>query len=164
MERKCFTKTRLSVKIDMKSVLLEFLYLPVSISYRIGTKSPPSSLLLDFDISLGLAGLAVHPEGDEAEPSSNGDPNTADPGVSSRDNVTPGVLVVGEVADGDGALLLDVGEEGTAVLDEEVVDTMLVGELEGLGEDGRVGGSAGRNEVQAVEGRKHAEFQLKVIA
>ena len=69
-----------------------------------------------------------------------------------------------EVADGDCALLLDVGEEGTAVLHEEVVDAVLIGQLEGLGVEGGLGARARWDQVQAVEGREHAELELEVVA
>jgi hypothetical protein len=119
--------SHIQIENRMEFVLLAFLYLLVSITLQDRyTNLPLSGLLFDLDVSLGLTGLAVHPESDETEPSCNGNPDTTDPGVSARDDITPGVLVVRKVADGDSALLLNVGEEGTTVFDEEVVDTVLV--------------------------------------
>jgi hypothetical protein len=89
-----------------------------------------------------LTGLAVKPKRHKRQPADDGDPDTTDPGVCAGNDVTAWVLVVREVADSDRALLFDVGEEGAAVLHEEVVDTVLVGQLEGLGVEGGGGGKA----------------------
>ena len=71
---------------------------------------------------------------------------------------------MGEVADGDLPLLVDVGDEGAAVVDAEVEDAVLVGRLEGDAEDGGVCGRGDGGEVEAVEGREHAELQLHLVA
>lgn len=72
---------------------------------------------------------------------------------------------MGHVAHRHGVLLLDVGEQGPLVVDLEVEDAVLVGQLEG----GRVGG-LGRGRVgrvrgkgQAVEGREHGELELEGV-
>ena len=111
-----------------------------------------------------LCGRAVKPHSNERHEPSHGDPDTADPDPSAADLPTPGPLVVGEVADGDLPLLVDVGDEGAAVVDAEVEDAVLVGGLEGDAEDGGVGGCGDGRQVEAVEGRQHAEFQLDLIA
>lgn len=71
---------------------------------------------------------------------------------------------MGKVAHGDLALLVDVGEEGPAVVDAEVEDAVLVGRAERGTEDGAVGGAADGGEIQPVEGREHAEFELDGVA
>lgn len=68
-----------------------------------------------------------------------------------------------KVPDGDLSLLVDGGQEGALVVDAEVEDAVLVGELEVGGEDGGVGvGRRGREKLQreTVERRQHGEFQL----
>lgn len=62
-------------------------------------------------------------------------------------------------------LLLDVGQEGALVVDLEVEDAVLVGQLEAGGEGGGVrGGARGRGgEGQAVEGREHRELELEDV-
>ncbi len=69
------------------------------------------------------------------------------------------------VADGNGVLLLDIGEEGALVVDLEVEDAVLVGELEGGGVGGGgVGGVGGvGGEREAVEGGEHGEFELEGV-
>jgi hypothetical protein len=47
-----------------------------------------------------------------------------------------------KVSNGDGVLLLDVGEEGSLVVDLEVEDTVLIWELETCCVDGRSLGGA----------------------
>jgi hypothetical protein len=68
------------------------------------------------------------------------------------------------MSDCDLPLFLNVREEGTVVLDMEIEDTMLIGGLEGGAEDGRVCGLREGSEVDAVEGRQHAEFELNGVA
>ena len=68
-----------------------------------------------------------------------------------------------KVAHRDLALLVDVGEERAAVVDAEVEDAVLVGRAEGDAEDGRVCGLRDGGQVQALEGREHAEFELDVV-
>lgn len=70
---------------------------------------------------------------------------------------------MGKVAHRDGGLFLNVGVEGALVVDLEVEDAVLVGQLE----RGRVGGAVGARgdglEGQAVEGRQHAELELQGV-
>lgn len=68
-----------------------------------------------------------------------------------------------KVADGDLPLFVDVGKEGSAVVDAEIEDTVLIGSLESGAEDGGVLSVCDRGEVHAVEGRKHAELELNLI-
>lgn len=72
---------------------------------------------------------------------------------------------MGHVANGDGVLLLNVGEEGTLVIDPEVEDAVLVGQHKGgcvcRGILGRAGLVKGKG--KAVEGGKHAELELEHI-
>lgn len=60
----------------------------------------------------------------------------------------------------DSILLLDVGEEWSFVVDLEIKDTVLVGELEGRGVDCGCCCCGGRHQVEAVERREHGEFEL----
>lgn len=71
---------------------------------------------------------------------------------------------MGHVADGNGVLLLDVGEEGALVVDLEVEDAVLVRQDEGGGVSGGVGGAGLGGKRDAVEGGEHAELELEVIA
>ena len=69
-----------------------------------------------------------------------------------------------KVSDRDSVLLFDVGEEGSLVVDFEVEDSVLIWELEACGVDGGAWGSSQKLEGQAVEGRKHREFELELVA
>lgn len=69
-----------------------------------------------------------------------------------------------KVPDRNLPLLVDVGEEGAAIVDAEVEDAMLIGSLEGHTEDGGVCGLGDGSEVKAVEGREHAEFELDGVS
>jgi len=75
-----------------------------------------------------------------------------------------------EMPDRDAVLLIDVGEEGTLVVDTEVEDAVLVGQAEGGCEEGRVGrggggegGFGGGEEGQAVVGGEHCELELQGV-
>lgn len=68
-----------------------------------------------------------------------------------------------KVADRYLPLLVDVCEEGAAVVDAEVEDAVLVWCLERDAEDGRVCGLCDGREVEALEGRQHAELELDVV-
>ena len=70
---------------------------------------------------------------------------------------------MGKVPDCDLPLLIDVCNEGSAVVDAEVEDTMLIGSLESDAEDGGVGGLRDGGEIEAVERRQHAELELDVV-
>lgn len=70
---------------------------------------------------------------------------------------------MGKVSHGNLLLLLNVGEERSAVVDTEVEDTVLIGGLKGHTEDGGVLGLGQRGEIQAMEGRKHRKFELNCI-
>lgn len=68
-----------------------------------------------------------------------------------------------KVPDGDLPLLIDVGDEGAAVVDAEVEDSMLVGCPERDAENGCVCALCDRREIQALEGGEHAELKLNVV-
>jgi hypothetical protein len=65
--------------------------------------------------------------------------------------------------DCDLPLLIDVCDEGAAVVDAEVEDAVLVGGLERDAKDGGVRGLRDWGKVEAVERRQHAEFKLDVV-
>ncbi len=68
-----------------------------------------------------------------------------------------------KVSNGDLPLFIDGGDEGAAVIDAEVENTMLVRSLEGDTKDGCVRGFRNRSEIEAVEWREHAELKLNLI-
>lgn len=68
------------------------------------------------------------------------------------------------MTDGDSRLILDIREEGTAELNQEVEDSMLIWQLEGGAENARRWGRLGALERQSVEGRKHRELELHIIS
>ena len=70
---------------------------------------------------------------------------------------------MGKVPDGDLPLLVDVGDKGAAVVDAEVENAVLIGCPECDTEDCCVCGLCDWREVQALEGREHAELKLDVI-
>jgi hypothetical protein len=115
-------------------------------------------------LSLGLIRLAVEPDSDEDQPASGCDANTSNPGVGTADDETARPLIVSKVADSDSALLVDVAEERTLVVDDEVEDTMLIGHGEAGLEDGAVGRRLDWVQSHTVEGRQHAEFELERIS
>jgi hypothetical protein len=59
---------------------------------------------------------------------------------------------VRKVADSDLPLFINVGEEGAAVVDAEVEDTVLIGRLEGNSENGSVCGLRDGGQIKAMEG------------
>lgn len=71
---------------------------------------------------------------------------------------------MGKVPDRHRSFLKDIAEERSFVVDEEIEDAMLIRKLEKCGEDGAVGGSGERFQLEAVEGRKHAELELDLVA
>lgn len=72
---------------------------------------------------------------------------------------------MGHVADGDGTLLLNIGQERPLVVDHEVEDAVVIRNCEGnlVHTLGLGRGALLRLELQAVEGREHAEFELQLI-
>lgn len=107
--------------------------------------------------------LAVHPQRSESHESRHCSTDAGNPGPGTGDDVASRPLVVGNVADADGGLLLNVGEEGALVVDLEVEDAVLVGEGEGCVEDGGRLGCGGGVEVEAVEGGEHGELELEGV-
>lgn len=72
---------------------------------------------------------------------------------------------MGHVADGNGALLLHIGQERPLVVDHEVEDAVVIRNREcdlvdalGLGR-----GALLRLELQTVERREHAELELQLV-
>ena len=63
-----------------------------------------------------------------------------------------------KVPDRDLPLYIHVCQKGSLVVDAEIEDPVLVGEFEGCGEDGGVGGGVAGEEGKSVEGGEHAEF------
>jgi hypothetical protein len=112
-------------------------------------------------LSLGLIRLAVEPDSDEDQPASGCNANTSDPGVCTADDETARPLIVSKVADSDGALFVDVAEERTLVVDDEVEDTVLIGHGEAGLEDGAVGRWLDGVQSHTMEGRQHAELELE---
>lgn len=110
-----------------------------------------------------LSRCAVQPHSDECQPSSDCDPDTTNPDPGTADLPTPWPLVVGKMPDCDLPLFIDVRDERSAIVDTEVEDAVLIGGLEGSAEDGGVCGTRDGGEVEAVEGRQHAELKLDVV-
>ena len=95
--------------------------------------------LLPIGSQLNRNRLAPEPDGNECQPTSDGDGNTSHPWPSSANLPGAWELVVRKVAHCDGVLLLNVREEGALVVDLEVEDTVLVWEDEGCAVGCRVG-------------------------
>lgn len=112
-----------------------------------------------------LRGLVVQPQRNKDEPADTGDAYAREIWPCAGDVVRGRVLVVGHVADGDGALLLNVGQEGPLVVDHEVEDAVLVGDdkrylVDALG----LGGDAFLVlERQAVVGGEHGKLELQLV-
>lgn len=115
-------------------------------------------------LGLGLIRFAVKPDSNENQPASGRNANASDPRVGTADDETARPLVVSKVAYSDGALLVDVAEEGTLVVDDEVEDTMLIGHSEAGLEDSAVGSWLDCFQSHTVEGRQHAELELERIS
>jgi len=90
--------------------------------------------------------FAPQPKRNERHPSSNRSTDTCNPRPSSADDPTPWPLIVRKMTDGDGVLLLDVGEERSLVVDLEVEDAVLIWKLEACSVDG--GGFGGACDFQ----------------
>jgi hypothetical protein len=85
----------------------------------------------------------IQPNPHKHQPPDHRPPNTCNPHPPAADRPTAGPLVVREVPDGHGPLLVDVSEEWTFVVDAEGEDAVLIRQDEGDGEDGGVGGVGG---------------------
>lgn len=70
---------------------------------------------------------------------------------------------MGIVADSHLVLFLDVGEEGTLVVNTEGEDTVLVRNDELSAVDSTVFCLSGRLEVKAMEGGQHGELELEGV-
>lgn len=107
--------------------------------------------------------LAVHPEGAEAQEASHRGGDARDPRPGARDDEAARPLVVGHVSHTDGALLLDVGQEWSLVVDHEVEDAVLVRQHKtGSEHGGRLGDERG-GKLQAVERREHGKLKLQSV-
>jgi hypothetical protein len=111
-----------------------------------------------------LRRLTIQPQRHKRQPTGHRNPDPPNPHPRAANLPTPRPLVVRKVANGNLSLLVDVREEGAAVVDAEVEDAVLIGGFEGDAKDGGVGGLADGREVEALEGREHAEFELDVVA
>ena len=114
-------------------------------------------------LGLGLIRLAVKPDSNENQPASGRNANAGDPRVGTADDETARPLIVSKVAYSDGALLVNVAEERTLVVDDEVEDTMLIGHGEAGLEDSAIGSWLDCVQSHTVEGRQHAELELERI-
>lgn len=106
------------------------------------------------------------PDQDKEKPATDGGDDACHPGPRRRDEVRPSPLVVGHVADGDGELLFNVSEEGALVVDHEVEDAVLVwrGEVSAIYRELSRGSGGVLLQLEAMEGRQHAEFKLEVVS
>lgn len=121
------------------------------------------SLLRLLVLSRSRRWLRVEPYNNKEKESANHRPETSDPDPSAANSPAAGVLVVRVMADGNFVLLLDVGEEGTLVVDTEGEDSMLVRNGEACAVHSAGFRSEGRLESEAVERREHGEFELQSI-
>lgn len=107
-------------------------------------------------------GLVKHPHGNKDEPAGAGDADADKVRPGGRDLVRVRIFVVGHVADGHGALLLDGSQERPLVVDHEIENAVLIRDRKLDLVDalclGR--GALLRLKLKAVEGRKHTEFEL----
>ena len=68
------------------------------------------------------------------------------------------------MANSDLILLLNIGEERTAILNKEVENAVLIRKFKGRAEYGRKWRRIYWGEVEQLEWRKHAESELNVIS
>lgn len=94
-----------------------------------------------------LRGRTVQPQRHKCQPSGDRDPDASNPDPCAGDLPTPWPLVVRKVADSDLSLLIDICEEGAAIVDAEVEDTVLIGSPERDAEDGGICGLCDRGKV-----------------
>lgn len=108
---------------------------------------------------------AVHPQRAESQPTGDGGADSGNPRPCAADDEAARPLVVGHVANRNSVLLLDVAQQGSLVVDLEVEDTVLIGQLERRSICCLIGGRllSIQRERQAVEGREHGELELKSI-
>jgi len=95
--------------------------------------------------------LTVQPEDDEGQKAADDGPQAGDPRPGPRNAPTARPLVVCEVSDRDLTLFLDVGQEGTFVVDFEHEDAVLVWCAERRAEDRAIGCAGGRVQRDTVE-------------
>lgn len=109
-----------------------------------------------------LRGRRIQPEPQENQPPHHRRPHARDPDICAADRETPRVFIMCHVSHGHRPLLVDVGEEGSLVVDAEVEDAVLVWKGERGGVESRVGSGEGGRRVQGetVERREHGAFEL----
>lgn len=116
---------------------------------------PFSSSLLVF-----VGRSAEQPDKHKEEPAAHDGANARDPRPGPRNRVAANKLIVREMPDGNGALLVDVSEERALVVDTEVEDAVLIGKDEACAVDGRRLRRRLGGEVEAMEGGQHGELEL----
>ena len=117
---------------------------------------------------LGLLGRAfrgrtIQPHGNKSQPAKHCDPDAANPHPCSTDLPTPWPFIVREVSNRNLPLLIDVGKEGTTIVDSEVENAVLVGSLECNTKDCCVGSLRYRREIETVKRREHAKLELNIV-
>ena len=115
-------------------------------------------------LRLALIWLAEQPNSDKYQETRGSHSDTSDPWVCASDDKTSRPLIVGKMSDSNCALLKDIGQERSLVIDQEVEDSMLIWQLEARAEDGAVRGPRGCRQWESVKRREHAEFELNGIA
>lgn len=105
----------------------------------------------------------VQPHDHKGQEASDHRPQTGDPHPASADSPAACVLVVRIVAHGHLVLLLDVGEEGSLVVDTEGEDAVLIRRDELGAEYSARFSATSWLESQTVERREHGELQLQFI-
>lgn len=114
------------------------------------SRTKPSICLLRL-LDARLSRLTIQPDSYKPDPAKNSDPDATNPNPCTANLPAPWPLVVGEVADSDLSLLIDIGQERTTVVDAEVEDSVLIRGLERDAENGCVGGLGYWGKVQSVE-------------
>lgn len=112
---------------------------------------PPNKIHLLRLLGALLGRRTVQPDSNKCEPSKNGNPDTANPHPRTANLETPWVFIVCKVPDGDLSLLVNVGDEWTAVVNTEVENSVLVRCLESGTEDGSVFCLSNWGQIEAVE-------------
>lgn len=110
-----------------------------------------------------LGRLTPQPDSHERNPCSAGAPNTQNPYPCAADGPTSRPLVVRKMSDTDLPLFINVGKEGSLIVDAKVEDTVLVGKFKGGGINSAVRSLRNGFQRQTVEGREHGEFKLNCV-
>lgn len=107
--------------------------------------------------------LGVKPHHNKSKESGNHRPQAANPDPTAADFPAARVFIVSVVADGDFMLFFNVGEEGALVVNTVGKDSVLIGDGKACAVYSAIFGSAGWLQIEAVEGRKHGEFELQGV-